>query len=275
MRHDYYSYTKEQLLKQPKIHLLCYETDQDVFRHMAQEMVEAICKNEAQGKNTVFICPVGPVGQYPYFVELVNAEGISLKNVWFLNMDEYLTDEKEWIPEEDSLSFRGFMNRTVYSKICPDLLMPEDQRVFPDPHRPEAMEELIAELGGVDICFGGIGINGHLAFNEADDNLSAEAFCNLRTRVLEISRETRTANAIGDLNGAVDDMPRFAVTIGMREIFHARKVRLGCFRDWHRSVVRHAAYGEVSAHFPVTLMQNHPDVLLRITEAVAKLPDEI
>ena len=275
MRHAYYYYGKEEFLRKPKLPVVVMGDNDEVFRAIAEEMAQEIRQKNALGEKTVLICPVGPVGQYPYFVELVNAEGISLKNVWFLNMDEYLTDEKEWIPEEDSLSFRGFMNRTVYSKICPDLLMPEDQRVFPDPHRPEAMEELIAELGGVDICFGGIGINGHLAFNEADDNLSAEAFCNLRTRVLEISRETRTANAIGDLNGAVDDMPRFAVTIGMREIFHARKVRLGGFRDWHRSVVRHAAYGEVSAHFPVTLMQNHPDVLLRITEAVAKLPDEI
>ena len=65
MRHDYYSYTKEELLKQPKICLHCYETDQDVFRHMAEEMVDAIIQNQAEGKSTIFICPVGPIGQYP------------------------------------------------------------------------------------------------------------------------------------------------------------------------------------------------------------------
>ena len=92
-------------------------------------------------------------------------------------------------------------------------------------------------------------------------------------RVLEISRETRTANAIGDLNGAIDDMPRWCVTIGMNEIYNARKVRLGVFRDWHRAVLRHTAYGEVSAHFPATLMQTHPDALIRTTEFVACLPD--
>ena len=58
----------------------------------------------------------------------------------------------------------------------------------------------------------------------------------------------------------------------MSEIYHARKVRLGCFRDWHRSVVRHAAHGKISAHFPVTLLQEHPDALLRFTEFVANLP---
>lgn len=275
MRHEYYYYEKEEFLKNPKLPVEVLADNETVFRAIAQEMAEEIKRKNALGEKTVFICPVGPVGQYPYFVEIVNREEISLKDVWFLNMDEYLTDEKEWIDENDPLSFRGFMNRTVYTKIKPELVMPKEQRIFPDPHDPENMARMIKELGGVDICFGGIGINGHLAFNEADDSLSAEEFKNLHTRVLEISRETRTANAIGDLNGAIDDMPRFCVTIGMNEIYNARKVRLGCFRDWHRSVVRHAAYGDVSAHFPVTLMQEHPDALLRVTEFVAKLPQEL
>lgn len=275
MRHEYYYYEKEEFLKNPKLPVEVLADNETVFRAIAQEMAEEIKRKNALGEKTVFICPVGPVGQYPYFVEIVNREEISLKDVWFLNMDEYLTDEKEWIDESDPLSFRGFMNRTVYTKIKPELVMPKEQRIFPDPHDPENMARVIKELGGVDICFGGIGINGHLAFNEADDSLSAEEFKNLHTRVLEISRETRTANAIGDLNGAIDDMPRFCVTIGMNEIYNARKVRLGCFRDWHRSVVRHAAYGDISAHFPVTLMQEHPDALLRVTEFVAKLPQEL
>ncbi len=275
MRHEYYYYTKEQFLKEPKLPIEVLADNETVFRAIAQEMAEEIKRKNALGEKTVFICPVGPVGQYPYFVELVNNEKISLKNVWFLNMDEYLTDDKEWIAKEESLSFRGFMDRMVYSKIHSELIMPEEQRVFPDPHNPGYIAELIEKLGGVDICFGGIGINGHVAFNEADDTLSVEEFKNLHTRVLAISKETRTANAIGDLNGAIDDMPQFCITIGMNEIYHARKVRLGCFRDWHRSVVRHAAYGEVSAHFPVTLLQNHPDMLLRMTEFVAKLPEEL
>ena len=51
-------------------------------------MVEEIKRKNALGENTVFICPVGPVGQYPYFVDMVNEQNISLKNVWFINMDE-------------------------------------------------------------------------------------------------------------------------------------------------------------------------------------------
>ncbi len=273
MRHEYNYYSKEQLLAAPKVPITVLEDNAAVFKAIAEEMADEIKRKNALGERTVFICPVGPVGQYPYFVDIVNSERISLKNVWFINMDEYLTDDKEWISKDDPLSFRGFMERTVYTKIDPELIMPVEQRIFPDPHDTGNIARVIEELGGVDICFGGIGINGHLAFNEADDSLTADEFRNLHTRVLEITKETRTTNAIGDLNGAIDDMPRYCITIGMNEIYNARKVRLGCFRDWHRSVVRHAAYGEVSAHFPASLMQQHPDALIRITEFVAELPN--
>ena len=164
------------------------------------------------------------------------------------------------------------MERAVYSQVNPDLLMPQKQRVFPDPAAPENIQRLIEQLGGVDIAFGGIGINGHLAFNEPQDALTPQQFAALHTRVLDISRETRTANSIGDLNGAIDAMPKKCITIGMAEILGAKKVRLGVFRDWHRAVVRQAAYGEVSAHFPATLLQNHPDAMIITNANAAQQP---
>ena len=273
MKHNYFYFNKEELLRDPKIPIYVMKDEQAVFKEMAMEMVEEIERKNQLGERTVFFCPVGPTGQYPYFVELINEKNIMLKNVWIINMDEYLTEDKKWIPENDSLSFRGFMNREVYGRIKPQLLMPEKQRVFPDPENIAHIGRLITSLGGVDICFGGIGINGHIAFNEAQDELAAEEFLKLPTRILEISKETRTANCIGDLNGALDDMPRYCITIGMKEIFQARKIRLGCFRSWHRGVVRHAAYGEKSAHFPAALLQDHADTAIRITEFVAALPE--
>ena len=272
MRHEYYDYNKEQLLANPKIPMEVMADKPTVFRAIAREMADEIKARNAAGTKTVFICPVGPIGQYPYFVDIVNSEGISLKNCWFINMDEYLDDDKQWIPMDHPLSFRGFMNRTVYTKINPELNVPEEQRVFPDPNNLSYIPNLIQQLGGVDVCFGGIGINGHLAFNEAQDELTPEAFAALHTRVLPISRETRVANAIGDLNGAIDAMPKKCITIGMAEILSAKKLRLGVFRDWHRAVVRQAAYGEVSAHFPATLAQKHPDAMIYVNANAAKQP---
>ena len=166
MGHDYYGYDKERLLESPKMRLYCLEDNEAVFRQMAGQMVQEIEKNKEIGKRTVFICPVGPVGQYPYFVDMVNEKGISLKDVWFINMDEYLDDGKKWVSTDHPLSFRGFMQRQVYGKIRPELVMPPEQRIFPDPENTGRIPKLIEELGGVDIAFGGIGINGHVAFNE-------------------------------------------------------------------------------------------------------------
>lgn len=269
---SYYQISAEELGYGSKIPLLKLGDSSEVFYEIALEMVNTIKENNAVGRKTVFICPVGPVGQYPIFVRLVNRDRVSLKNCWFINMDEYLNDDETFIAEESKLSFHGFMNRTVYSQIDEELVMPPEQRIFPDPKCPEKIGEIIEQLGGVDIAFGGIGINGHLAFNEADDTLIADEFAALPTRVLNISRETRTANATGDLNGAIDAMPKKCVTIGMKEILGARKIRLGVFRDWHRSVVRQAAYGEISAHFPATLVQNHPDALIYVNSNAAKQP---
>ena len=269
---NYYQIPASELGNGARVPLCKLGDSGEVFYELALTMVSEIEKNNAAGRRTVFICPVGPVGQYPIFVRLVNERRLSLKNCWFINMDEYLTDGKEWIDESSPLSFRGFMKRNVYTKIDPELLMPEAQRVFPDPHDPEHIQNLIAELGGVDIAFGGIGINGHLAFNEAQDELTPDEFAALHTRVLPISRETRVANAIGDRGGAIDAMPRYCVTIGMAEILSAKKVRLGVFRDWHRAVVRQAAYGEVSAHFPATLLQRHPDAMIYVNANAAQQP---
>ena len=275
MRHEYYSYNKEQLLSAPKIPMEVLEDKPAVFQLIAREMADEIkAHNDDAGKTTVFICPVGPIGQYPYFVEIVNRERISLKNCWFINMDEYLGEDMQWIPMDHPLSFRGFMQRTVYSQIDPELNVPEDHRVFPDPNNVTYIPQLIEQLGGVDVCFGGIGINGHLAFNEADPTLTCEEFKELRTRVLPITKETRTANAIGDFGGALEDMPTHCVTIGFHEIYNARKIRLGIFRDWHRAVARRAAYGEMTADFPVSILADHPDALIRMTEFVANLPED-
>lgn len=272
MKNTYFQISQEELGADAKVPILKLGDSGEVFYEMALEMISCIKEHNKQEEKTVFICPVGPVGQYPIFVRLVNREQIDLTKVWFINMDEYLTDEDEWIDQSEALSFLGFMQREVYDKIDAHLLMPENQRIFPDPKNPSYITDLVEELGGVDIAFGGIGINGHLAFNEPQKELSVEEFSNLTTRALDISRETRTINSVGDLNGAIDAMPKRCATIGMKEILSARKIVLGVFRDWHRAVIRQTAYGEVTTTFPATLLQNHPNALIITNENAAKQP---
>lgn len=265
-------YTDKADFDKGKIKVKCFESSEEVFSALAKEMAEEIIKNNINDEKTVLIVPVGPVGQYPYFVSLINENNISLKNVYFINMDEYLNDEGDYIDSSFPHSFRSFMEKNVYSKIKKELLMSENQRIFPDPKDTKRISFLIKELGKVDIAFGGIGINGHLAFNEAEE-VSAEEFSNRETRVINIAPETITANAIGDMDGALSLMPKKAVTIGMKEILSARKVRLGVFRTWHRAVLRRAIFDSPSGSFPVTLLQNHSDALIYSNDIASCIPE--
>ncbi len=270
----YYEYSVEEYVENSKFPVRILDDNHAIFKRIADIMVETIQNNNNNGEKTVMINPVGPVGQYPYFVERVNQEKIDLTHTWFINMDEYLTDDGEWIAKESPLSFRGFMQRNVYDKIDPKLVMPEEQRIFPDPHHLTHIPETIEKLGKVDLTVGGIGITGHVAFNEPDASYSNEDFLKLQTRKLTISPETRATNSIGDLHGALEEMPHQCVTIGISEINSAKRIVLGCFRDWHKGVVRRATCGEPTAEYPVTLLQDHGNIELYMTNFVADMRGE-
>ena len=271
---DYYRYDSKQLVQNPKMSVVIMDENERVFQEIAQEMVETVEQNNAVGDYSVLIVPVGPVGHYPYFVNFVNERKVSLKNTWFINMDEYLEEnEHAWINIENPLSFRKFMNEQVYAAIDEALIMPESQRIFPDPQNVEKVGNLLNQLKKVDLVIGGIGINGHVAFNEPDKSLSIDEYLQLPTRVQEIALETRVVNAVASLHGAFDVMPKMCVTVGMKEIYSAKKIRLGVFRDWHRAVIRKALHTEPTTEFPVSLLQSHPDIKIYCTHFVAHLPE--
>lgn len=268
---DYYRFSGAELANKGPIKLLCQQDSASAFKYLADRMVETIKVKAEQGENCCMIVPVGPVAHYAYFTERVNNEKISLKHVTFINMDEYMQDEHTCVPVTHKLSFKGFMNREVYGKIAPELLMPPEQRIFPDPDDLDAVQRIITDLGGVDLCIGGIGINGHIAFNEPQAQLKVEEFAALTTRVTSISPETKVSNGIADLNGALELMPQYAVTVGIKEILSAEQIVLGVFREWHRAVLRRTLCGEVTAAFPATLLRQHPDVTI-VSNDVAACP---
>lgn len=243
----------------------------DVYFDMALVMLEEIMKNNAQNKKTVMIVPVGPTDQYPILAKLVNQLKVSLKNVWFFNMDEYLISPTEELDRESKMSFHKRMNTEFYSRIDKNLVMPETQRLFPEVGKEAEYDKLIEELGGVDLCLGGLGINGHLAFNEpAEDDMSAEEYANLPTRVLSISRETKTINAYGYQRGDLRGMPEYCITIGMKQILASRKIYIALNRDWQHGIVKHVLFDKPQATIPATLLQYAKNVQFCTYESVAK-----
>jgi glucosamine-6-phosphate deaminase len=167
------------------------------------------------------------------------------------------------------------MDRAFYGRLDPALAPPEAARVFPDPHEPAALGELIDKLGGVDVCFGGVGITGHLAFNdppEPGEVADVESFAARPARVVHLSRETRLINAVTAARGNIDRIPEFAVTVGMKEILESRKVRIFMNRVWQCAIVRKLLHGPVTAAVPASLLQRHADAHVTATEAVTLPP---
>jgi glucosamine-6-phosphate deaminase len=233
-------------------------TEYDVYFDMALAMLEEIIAHNEKGEKTVMIVPVGPTNQYPILAELVNRLNVSLKNVHFFNMDEYMVSPTETVTHEDPLSFWGRMKREFYDRVRPELVMPESQRHFPEPGKEAEYDKMIADLGGVDMCFGGLGINGHVAFNEppeADAPMSVDEFAALGTRVLPISRETKTINAYGYQRGDLRGMPEWCITVGMKQILASNKTYIALNIPWQNGPFRHALHDEPTADIPASLLR--------------------
>ncbi len=248
--------------------------NETLIRRLAADMLEDYRAAKAGGRDkVVVIVPVGPVGAFDLLAAACNEQGQSLADLVVINMDEYLeADGLTFIPATDPLSFRGHMQRHFWDVLRPELAPPEEQRIFPDPRQPGHVPATIERLGGVDVCYGGVGITGHVAFNDppaAGEPIDDEAFAALPTRVVELSTETLVINSVTACRGNIDRIPKLAVTVGMAEILGARRVRLYLNRPWQCAIVRKLLHGPVTAAVPASLLQRHPDCRLVLTDEVA------
>jgi glucosamine-6-phosphate deaminase len=245
-----------------------------VAQDLAETILSEIKLGEVRSRGATLIIPVGPVDQFPILARMLNEQKISCRDVVFINMDEYLTDDDQWIPFDHPLSFRGYMERSFYSILSPSLAPPAHARVFPDPASPSSITSLIAARGGVDACFGGIGINGHLAFNEPPEpgeSMTPGQFASLPTRVLNLSRETRTINSV-TVGGEITIIPKRAITVGMKEILASRRLRFYCNRPWQSALIRRALHGPLTPACPASFLRTHPDASLTVANYVAAPP---
>jgi len=252
----------------------CGDMD-DVARDIARVMMETVEESRREGRNATMIVPVGPVDQYPVLAEMINQQQSDWRDVMIINMDEYLTDDDQWVDVDHPLGFRGFMARRFYDLVDPALAPRAENRVYPDPKDPGAIQQLIDRRGGVDVCFGGIGINGHMAFNEPPEpgeSMSVEQFAALPTRVLSLSRETRTINSV-TVGGEISIVPGRAITVGMKEILASRRCRFYCNRPWQRAVVRRVLHGPLTSACPASLLRTHADAEITVADFVAEPPD--
>ncbi len=265
----------EKLGEGSAIRLSVCEHEVDMYWKVAIEVLEVVAENNRRGEPTVMIVPYGPVGPYARIAELVNKYRISLKNCVFINMDEYLKEDGTYIDCDHPLSFRGGMDRMFYSLVDEELNVLPENRIFPDPQNPGRVMEIIEQYGKLDMVFGGVGINGHYAFNEppeAGEDVTPEQFAARPTRALKIARETRTINAFMNTGANIEAIPADCITVGMKEIMHAKKVRMCMPRDWNAAALRKILHGPVTAFVPCSLFQNHPDAMIYASRVATACP---
>lgn len=260
-----------------KAKLRIVASPQMVYQEMAEAMIEEVMENNRKGGPTRWILPCGPRGQYPIFAERVNRERISLKNVHVFHMDDHLDWQGRPLPLDHPFSYQGWMNRNFYGAIDPGVQIPLGQRHFPDVRALDEIAEQMREVGGIDTVYGGIGYRGHIAYNEPPRSpwyrIGKEEFRNSTTRILPLNDDTLIALSQRGAGGCSDAIPPMAITLGMRELLSARRIRLYSETGaWKQTVIRVVLFGEVSPEIPASYVQEHPDALITVDTATAAGP---
>ncbi|MFB6218653.1 MAG: 6-phosphogluconolactonase [Halobacteriaceae archaeon] len=271
---DPHQVSTEELLAHDDIEFSLVEDKEALDRKIAREIADLVAANNAAGEPTDLVLPVGPL-DYEYLANVVNRDRVRLDDLTVYMMDEYLDDEDAIIPEDHPLSFHAFVRENLVGNLADDLGFSMDDVVFPDPDDPGAVTEEIEAIDGCDACYGGFGITGHFAFNDPPrpgESMTAEEMADTRTRKLTIMRESTTQMAMGGTLGTWDIIPERAVTLGMYEMLMSDKIHLTFMRDWHAGTLRRALLGPVTAECPGSLIQDHPNFEVTMTEIAAQRP---
>lgn len=236
-----------------------------LHRRFAEDLFRELAASAAEDRPLNLIVPVGPSGQYPILAGRLNREKISLAHCRLFFMDEYCDAAGNAVPPDHPLSLRGTAHRLFLGRLD----KPCEQVYFPDENNIGTLAQTIDEAGGIDVCYGGIGIHGHIAFNEPAPGVSA-----MGPRRVRLNDFTVTMNAIrAHAGGNLENFPRQAFTLGMKQILGARQIRLycrnGCELDWANTVLRLALFGTPGDDYPATHIRDRNYVITTDRQTLA------
>lgn len=240
---------------------LIIEPDYDHVSRWAAAYVAAQIRKANPTPEHPFVlgCPTGssPLGMYRELIRL-NKEGIvSFKNVVTFNMDEYCG-----IPRDHEQSYHTFMWTNFFSHID---IPAENVNILngnaPDPIAEcQRFEDKIASYGGIDLFLGGVGPDGHIAFNEPGSALTS------RTRMKTLTQDTIIANS-RFFDNNVDLVPRTALTVGVGTIMDAKSVLLIVNGHNKARALHHGVEGGISQMWTISALQMHPKALIVADDA--------
>src|SRR5829696_3832460 len=249
----------------PDFRISIVEDRPSFYERFARDLVDRIREARDAGRSFVAILPVGPMPQYDIAARLINEEQLSLSHVHTFNMDEYANEHGVTAPQSWPGSFQRAMEERFFARIDERLRPPESQIHFPTTEAIADYSARLRELGGADVCYGGIGWSGHIAFWEphlgAEFDGDLDAYRRAGARLVELHPMTIMQNALHSFGGDWSWVPPRANTIGPREILAARHRSfwldgdLGGGSSWQRFIARLVAHGPVNEFVPGSLLQ--------------------
>jgi glucosamine-6-phosphate deaminase len=253
------------------------DTVTDVYRTIAEEMFAELRDNDSNGAITRWILPCGPMGQYEFFAELVNASDVRMDRVHVFHMDDFLDWQGRPLSVEHPFSMRGAMERGFYALFDDRHAIPDTNRHYPDVFAPDALALSIQDVGGVDTAWGGIGYRGHVAFNEPPRSpwhmVTVKQLAESKTRIVPLNDDTMIAMSQRNAGGLSQVVPPLGLTIGLSDLLAARRVRLfSTTGPWKQAVIRIAAFSRPSSDYPVTLFSEHPRASILVDAVTATAP---
>ena len=200
-----------------------------------------------------------PMDTYAELAKMCEAGEVSFKNVITFNMDEYVG-----IPEDHPESYHSFMYKNFFDHID----IPAGNIHILNGNAPdldkecEDYEMAILDAGGIDLFLGGVGEDGHLAFNEPFSSL------NSRTRVVTLTQDTIEVNS-RFFGGDTSQVPKRAMTVGVETVCSANEVLILAFGSKKARVVAQAVEGPVSHYVTLSALQLHENGLVVLDEPAA------
>lgn len=240
---------------------LIIEESYDAMSQWAAEYIAERINAAAPTEEHPFVLglPTGstPIGTYKALVRLYEAGKLSFRNVVTFNMDEYVG-----LPEDHPESYHSFMWNNFFSHID---IRPENVNILngnaPDPVKEcEDYERRIASYGGIDLFMGGIGPDGHIAFNEPGSSLTS------RTRMKSLTTDTIIANS-RFFDNDVNKVPKTALTVGVGTVMDAREVMILVNGHNKARALAQAVEGGVSHMCTVSVLQMHPKGIIVCDDA--------
>lgn len=233
-----------------------------VAQWAANHIIEAInAKSRQTDEPFVLGLPTGstPIATYAELIRRHRAGEVSFRNVVTFNMDEYVG-----LPADHPQSYHRFMKENLFSHID---ILPENVNILDgmaeDPVAEcDDYERRIRKAGGIDLFLGGVGEDGHIAFNEPFSTLRS------RTRLKSLTQDTIHANA-RFFGGDVDKVPRLALTVGVETITDSKEVLILATGIRKAKAVAMGVEGAVSHRWTISALQYHPKGILVIDEPAA------